>query len=370
MMNCQARNRKIMAAIKSTAHYSVDKTQPVLVTGASGYIASWVVRYLLEAGFTVHATVRNLRDEDKFRHLLALKGTDGGNLRIFEADLLREGSFAQAMAGCACVFHTASPFKVQGVKDAQKELIGPAIAGTRNVLDTVGSTDTVIRVVLTSSMAAIYGDAADVLEYPDGTMTEDCWNESSTPTYQSYSYSKTAAEREAWTLAEAQQRWDLVVINPGFVFGPSLTDRRDSTSIDTILSLLSGKYKSGVPELYFACVDVRDVARAHVNAWLRPASSGRHILAAETLSMLQIASILREHSNRRYPIPTSELPAFLLYLVGPVIGFGWKYIRRNLGIAMKFDNRYSKVDLGLEYRPLRQTLLDQLGQLERDGLVG
>jgi nucleoside-diphosphate-sugar epimerase len=370
MTGFRVRNHKNMSAKKSTDHFSIDKNQPVLVTGASGYIASWVVKDLLEAGFTVHATVRDIRNEDKYRHLLVLEGAGGGNLRIFEADLLREGSFAEAMAGCAGVFHTASPFRIQGVKDAQKELIGPALAGTRNVLGAVANTDTVRRVVLTSSMAAIYGDAADVMGYPDATMTEDCWNESSTPTYQSYSYSKTVAEREAWSLAAAQNRWDLVVINPGFVVGPSLTNRRDSTSIDTILSLINGRFKSGVPEIYFACVDVRDVARAHVNAWLRTASSGRHILAAEPLSMLQIASILREHCNGRYPIPTAELPAFLLYLAGPFIGFGWKYIRRNLGIPMKFDNRYSKIDLGMEFRPLRQTLLDHLGQLERDGLVG
>ena len=345
------------------------KPEAVLVTGASGYIASWVVKYLLDEGFAVHGTVRSLNEESRYRHLQALAGAKE-RLRLFEADLLHEGSFDAAMEACAAVFHTASPFRAVGIKNPRMELIEPAVSGTGNVLRSAGRSPGVRRVVLTSSVAAIYGDAADVQEYPGGIMTEANWNNSSSDSHQAYSYSKTLAEKEAWKIAKEQNRWQLVVINPGFVFGPSLTPRTDSTSINSLLAMLNGKYRAGVPDYRFAMVDVRDVARAHVNALLRPGSSGRHILAAETLGFVEMARLLREYRGDRYPIPKSALPSWLLYAVGPFMGFGWKFNRRNLGIPVAFDNTYSKTDLGIDYRPMRQTLLDHLEQIERDGLLG
>ena len=136
---------------------------PVLVTGATGYIASWIVKKLLERGFTVHGTVRNLNDLQKIEHLLQLRAEYPGRLMLFEADLMKEESFDEAMEGCEIVIHTASPFFVQHIKDPDKQLIQPAQLGTRNVLLTANQHPTVKKVVLTSSVAAIYGDAADAL---------------------------------------------------------------------------------------------------------------------------------------------------------------------------------------------------------------
>ena len=85
-------------------------------------------------------------------------------MAYFKADLRDEGSYAEAMAGCQVVFHTASPFKLD-VADPQEELVAPAQAGTRNVLEEVNRTPSVKRVVLTSSCAAIYGDNADLGPY-------------------------------------------------------------------------------------------------------------------------------------------------------------------------------------------------------------
>lgn len=107
----------------------------VLVSGGSGYVASWIVKKLLEEGHIVHTTVRNKEKTDKYQHLLDIERNSDGELKIFEADLLKEGSFKDAMKGCEFVFHTASPFFISGIKDAQKQLIEPALQGTRNVLD-------------------------------------------------------------------------------------------------------------------------------------------------------------------------------------------------------------------------------------------
>jgi NAD(P)-dependent dehydrogenase (short-subunit alcohol dehydrogenase family) len=135
---------------------------PVAVTGASGFIASWIVKLLLEQGAVVHGTVRSLADRAKVAHLDQLSLAYPGRLRLFEAALLEPAGFAAAFAGCAVVMHTASPFVTRRVRDAERELIAPALEGTRNVLRAAGEAGTVGRVVLTSSLAAAYGDSCDV----------------------------------------------------------------------------------------------------------------------------------------------------------------------------------------------------------------
>ncbi|MDP4588773.1 MAG: NAD-dependent epimerase/dehydratase family protein, partial [Flavobacteriales bacterium] len=132
---------------------TIDKTKPVLVTGATGYVAGWLIKELLENGITVHAAVRNPSDEKKVAHLKALSAQTGTPIKFYKADLLQEGSYAEAMEGCELVYHTASPF-TSNYKDAQKELIDPAVKGTENVLNQANKVNSVKRVVLTSSCAA------------------------------------------------------------------------------------------------------------------------------------------------------------------------------------------------------------------------
>ncbi|MGB5541987.1 MAG: NAD-dependent epimerase/dehydratase family protein, partial [Gammaproteobacteria bacterium] len=189
---------------------SIDRSAPVMVTGATGYVAGLLVEKLLQEGLTVHAPVRDPDNPEKLKYLNALASAAPGEIRYFKADLLDEGSYAEAMAGCQLVFHTASPFIVD-VEDPQKELVDPAKLGTRNVLETANRTPSVRRVVLTSSCAAIYGDNADLQQTPGGVFTEEIWNTSSSLAHNPYSYSKTVAEKEAWKINQAQSRWDLVV---------------------------------------------------------------------------------------------------------------------------------------------------------------
>ena len=347
----------------------IDKKNPILVTGASGYIASWIIKFLLDDGYTVHGTVRSKSNKDKIAHLLEIEKNGTGELKLFEADLLVENSFKDAMQNCELVIHTASPFIIQGIKNAQEQLIKPALEGTRNVLETVNETESVKRVVLTSSVASIYGDAIDIKNTSDEIFTEKEWNTTSTESHQPYSLSKTLAEKDAWRMVNEQNRWDLMVINPGFVMGPSLSKRIDSTSIDFMRSIVNGKFASGLPDFYFALVDVRDVAQAHFYAGMLEKANGRHILVAEVKRAIEMAEILKEKFHKKYKLPKSVLPNFMLYLVGPFMGFSWKYLKRNLSIPFKFDNTYSKTDLGIEYTPINQTLIEHVEQLDRDGLI-
>lgn len=347
---------------------SINKDKPILVTGGSGYIASWIVKYLLESGHQVHATVRDTSRADKVAHLQAIADKAPGSLHLFEADLLEMGSFAKAMKGCELVMHTASPFQID-VKDPQKSLVDPALQGTRNVLETCKATPSVKRVVLTSSVAAIYGDAVELKDAPNGIFTEAQWNESSSLSHQPYSYSKTVAEREAWKIAGGQTQWDLVTINPSFVMGPALSQRTDGTSTDFMRSMADGRFKMGVPALSFGVVDVRDVAQAHILAGYTEQAEGRHIVSATDHSMLEMAEMLRHGFGDKYPFPKRELPRLLLFAVGPTQGFPWKFLKRNLGYALRFDHQKSKQALSMEYRPVADTLAAHLEQLEQDGLL-
>jgi nucleoside-diphosphate-sugar epimerase len=346
----------------------INLSKPILVTGGSGYMASWIIKLILEKGWNVNATVRDKSNDEKVGHLLKMGEQFPGKLELFEADLMQKGSFEDAMLDCELVIHSASPFKISKIKEPRKELIDPALEGTRNVLHTAGKTQSVKRIVLTSSVVAIYGDAFDIRNTPNGIFTENEWNNTSSLDYQPYSYSKMLAEKEAWKLAEEQKQWDLVVINPGFVLGPSLTDRIDSTSIDFMLSIINGKYKPGVPEFYFGIVDVRDVSLAHVLAGTKPAASGRHILVAGTLNFPEIVDILKK-THAKYPLPKGKLPKLFVYLIGPLHGLSWKYIKLNVGIPMKFDNSYSIKDLGIEYTPMEKTLTDHAEQIIKSGLI-
>ena len=172
---------------------TIDKSKPVMVTGANGYVASWLVRKLLDEGITVHAAVRNPDKKEKYKHLDELAASASGTIRYFKADLLEDGSYADAMKGCELVYHTASPYFLN-VKNPQKELIDPALKGTQNVLNQASKTDTVKRVVVTSSCAAMHTDATECEVAPGGILTEEMWNTTASLEYQPYYYSKTLAE--------------------------------------------------------------------------------------------------------------------------------------------------------------------------------
>jgi nucleoside-diphosphate-sugar epimerase len=348
----------------------IDKTKPVLVTGGSGYMASWIVKMLLEEGTNVNTTVRNPLDVQKVEHLTTLSKASAGKLKLFKADLLDSGSFDKPMEGCELVMHTASPFFITRAKNPEEELIRPAKEGTRNVLEAAKRTPTVKRVVLTSSVAAVYGDNVDIKLAPGGLFTEKEWNVTSSAEHNPYPYSKTMAEREAWAIAKQQDQWDLVTINPGWIIGPSLSKRKDSMSISTMIQLGDGTFKTGVPELWNGIADVRDVASAHIKAGFTPKASGRHIIVSGEASLFGLANILRKHFGDTYPFPRRQAPKFLFWLIAPLLGYTRKYVSRNVGHQIKFDNSYSKADLGMSYIPVEQTVKDHFQQILDDVLLG
>ena len=342
---------------------------PVLVTGANGYVASWLVKRLLERGFDVHGTVRDPRDPARTSHLRAIERDCPGTLSLFRADLLDPDGFDQAMAQCPLVFHTASPLVVRDVDDPARALVEPATRGTRTVLEAANRTPSVQRVVLTSSIVAIYGDAVDLEGIDEDRFDESHWNSTSSESHQPYSYSKTLAERLAWKMAESQSRWDLVVVNPGLVLGPGLSRHTNAEGVLILRDLGNGVHRFGAAELEFAVVDVRDVAEGHLRAGLITEAGGRHVLVGETLSLIEIADVLHARFGDGFPLPRRTVSKRATVMYAPRIGISHAVAKRNVGYPLRFDNRRARSALGLDFRPAAESVVEHFRQLLDDGLV-
>ncbi|KAM7251241.1 hypothetical protein ACFE04_023124 [Oxalis oulophora] len=281
----------------SSSSVDVGGGKLVCVTGASGYIASWLVKFLLQRGYTVRATVRDPNDPSKTEHLRALQGAKE-RLQLFKADLLDQRVFNSIIHGCHTVFHTASPVDLSlDINDPQLELIGPAVNGTLNILKLCAKTSSVKRVVFTSTFGAVIlngrplaSEVVDETWFSDPTFCKELklW----------YMLSKTLAEEAAWKFAK-ENGIDLVTINPGYVIGPMLQPTLND-SVEMFLDIING------PETflnnYYAYVDVRDVAHAHILASEVPSANGRYVLVRTVIHASNLLNIVREQ------YPTLKLP--------------------------------------------------------------
>jgi nucleoside-diphosphate-sugar epimerase len=332
--------------------------ETVLVTGGGGFVASHLIEQLLAGGAHVRTTVRSLGNAAKMLPLQELMRRYPERLRVFEADLLREGSFAAAMQECSLVFHVASPFMLpEKIKDGRRQMLEPALRGTQNVLASVNATETVRRVVFTSTVGAIFGDYIDVMSMPRQTLSEAHFNTTSSLTHNPYHYSKVMAEKEAWSIAERQNRWSLVSINPGLILGPSITPASESGSLFLLDEMLRGMFFYGMPDMGVTTVDVRDVALAHIRAATTAGAKGRYILAdARMVSFLEMAQMLSAVHRRPYLLPKRQIPGWLIKMAGPLFGLSQEYMRNHIGIRFAVDNRRSIEELGIVYRPLEETL--------------
>ncbi|KAM3316499.1 hypothetical protein ACQJBY_034552 [Aegilops geniculata] len=263
----------------------------VCVTGASGYIASWIVKLLLDRGYTVHGTVRDTADPDKTLHLLALDGAND-RLQLFNANLLEEGSFDAAIDGCECVFHAASPVFFT-IKDPKAELLEAAVSGTLNVLRSCKKAS-VKRVVITSSMAAVTFNGKP--RTPDVIVDETWFSvpELCEKHQQWYILSKTLAEEAAWKFSKDNEL-EIVVMHPTMVIGPLLQPTLNA-SVEVILNLINGS-SSTYPNSAHGWVNVKDVALAHILAYEVPSAGGRYCIVERVAHYLELVKII----SKMYP---------------------------------------------------------------------
>lgn len=332
------------------------------MTGANGFIAGHAIGQLLAAGHEVIGTVREPSKVGRVAHLRAMPGAD--RLSIVAADLLSPDAFLPHV-DVDVVLHMASPYAVD-VSDPKRDLLVPAVEGTLSVLRAASTSTRARRVVLTSSMAAITDE-------PDGRiLTEADWNTKSSLARNPYYYSKTMAERAAWDFIAAEKPgFDLVVMNPFLVIGPSMTVDIN-TSNQTFVDMLAGVYPA-VMALDWGIVDVRDVAAAHVRAVDPQVPPGRYILAAGNMTMAEaVAQMRAEGYTGKLPklSLTGGIGTVLTKLAALSQPAGVRtYLRTHLGRHPRFDNAKSRSALGLAYRSPASALTDTLADLARWGHI-
>uniref|UniRef100_A0A4D5R9U3 Cinnamoyl-CoA reductase 1 n=1 Tax=Scolopendra viridis TaxID=118503 RepID=A0A4D5R9U3_SCOVI len=342
-------------------------TETVLVTGATGYLASHVVKVFQEAGYKVRGTVRSLKDPDKLNWLKNLCPDAKHPLELVEANLLDPGSWKDAVKGCTYVMHVASPFPMGHVEN-EDDVIKPAVEGTKNVLQKCAEAGTVRKVVLTSSVVAVHGE--DEIE-PGKAYTEEDWTNCESKTVGAYSKSKTLAEKAAWDFVknlEGSEKFELSVINPMLILGPVL-NVTSGTSVEVMKRFMENQM-TALPQVGLVICDVRDVALAHLRAMTIPeAANHRHLIYSANMWLKEVADILaKEFRPQGYTIPTMHCPYFVLWLASFFNKTAKSYLSR-VGRQLKIDNTRMRTVLKIEPRDVSSTLNDMVYSLIDHGII-
>lgn len=341
----------------------------VFITGATGFIAKHIISDLLKENYTVIGTVRN---ETKAKHLLdQFKHNPNLTLEIV-ADISQLDAFDQAFAKHASeikyVLHAASPFTLE-INDPVKDLLTPAINGTKSILSAIKKfgSSSVEKLVVTSSYAAIMD--LDKEMDPKTTFSEKTWNPDSMEYCQrspgaAYNGSKVFAEKAAWNFLEENKdnvKFTLTTVNPVYVFGPQavLEDVRSklNTSCEIINKLVHSQIENdSFDDIYGAYIDVRDVARAHIMALQDDKFSSKRLFLTngrfKTQDMLDIL-------NSKIPILKGKIA------VGkPGTGVDFH------DPGAKIDNSATRELLGFSFKTLEETVVDTATQiLEHEGRI-
>jgi dihydroflavonol-4-reductase len=323
----------------------------VLVTGGSGFVGSFCIIALLNAGYRVRATVRSLSKVSAVTDSLIKNGGIPESilterLAFVAADLSKNEGWDEAVAGCTFILHVASPFP-PSVPKHEDDLIVPAREGTLRILRAAKAAG-VKRVVITSSFAAVgYGHP------PQSTpFTEETWTNVNGRGVSPYTKSKTLAERAAWDYVNSPEGkgLELCTVQPTWIFGPVLSEDF-SPSILLVQRLLNGDLP-GCPDLTLGVIDVRDLASLQLLAMTRPEAAGERFLAVSppSVTIKQVAMTLKERlPNASKRVTTMQLPNFLLRILAL---FDQEIASVAPGLGKKLDCTNEKAKRVLGWEPI------------------
>jgi dihydroflavonol-4-reductase len=339
----------------------------VLLTGASGYIGKHITLQLLQEGYSVVASVRNLAKADEVKAAVSpnlAKGFDlDKHLAFVELDLEEDAGWDKALEGVDVLLHTASPFPIASPKD-ENDLIRPAVEGTLRALKAAHKAK-VKRVILTSSVAAIDGN-----DLPAGktAVDESMWTDVNHPLGgAAYTKSKTLAELAAWDYVKSTApEIELTSINPVLVIGAPL-DNHFGSSVSIIERILKAS-DPVLPDVCMSIVDVKNVAEMHVNAIKVKESKGERFLAsAETVSFIEMAKTIKAAYPTR-KVNTGQAPNFLIKLLSLFDG-EIKRVVPLLGKKILVDASKAEKVLKIKFIPAEQSILETADYLIKNGFV-
>ncbi len=276
--------------------------EKVLVTGSTGFIGLHCIHQLIEKGYSVNGTLRSKSREEEVRSSLKKANLSDANLSLYECDLMSDDGWEKAIDGCDYVLHIASPF-INGLPDHEDDLIKPALTGTQRILKLSAANPQIKKIIITSSFAAV-GDTFN----GQTVFNESDWSDPNNNKISAYNKSKTLAEKSAWDFMESNPSFKLTVINPVGVIGPMLSDDIGTSNL-FVKKILDGS-TPGNPGLHIGFVDVRDVARAHVDSIKNEKSDNKRIiLSKDEIWVSELSEILR---NLGYKAPKRNIPKWLI----------------------------------------------------------
>jgi len=352
----------------------------VVVTGATGFVASHIIEHLFQKGYVVHGTVRDPSNEKKTAFLRELEKKYDAKLKLFKADLLEPSPFDLAVEGCSSFLHVASPVIQGGMENQQ--MLDSAVQGTLSALN-AAQKGKVKTMVITSSVASISPSKAkaftrlDDCKYP---YNESDWNDIATLDKMTYAFTKVQAElaTNKWLSEFDKPPFRLATVHFPLAFGPLLTNRVTS-SMTVLHSTITGEYPFLVP-LYFNIVDVRDVARAHVHLLEHKQAHGRYIVSINqhlsTKSWPDIGNdILETEDLKSLPVATFTLPpwmfSFLVWMQVDKLLTEYHVKAAYFGYQCGYDGTKITNELGFEYQytDMKATIQDGARSMLRLGVA-
>jgi dihydroflavonol-4-reductase len=302
------------------------------IIGGSGFIGSHITELFLKNNFQVKVSATNINREDKYEHLMGFKNAD--NLYISELDVENRAMLDEFITDCDYIIHAGTPF-ILDFYDAEKQLFNPTVRGTENFLELISRSSNIKKVVIIASVAGwntnfpLPADGKDFNDTYDETQLRYTSTES-----HPYAQAKFLANQVVCNFIEEHLSlsFEISTVSPTFVIGKSLSNREDSTS-SGMQFLIKNRiapndfvqflYDTDVP---FAMVDVKDVAQAVFNAALTEGLHGKdYLLSSETYKTSDIHEMLNNRAPKNRP-------------------------------QIIYKNDLAKKDLGIQFKPVEETL--------------
>ena len=322
----------------------------ILVTGGTSYIGKHVIAQLIEKSYSVRTTVRDKAKVEEIKSDIEKHLNKQISLDVHIADLLKDDGWEDALKGCDAIIHVAGPFPMS-YEGGEKELTGPHQDGAMRVFRFAKDLG-INRIVLTSSVASIWNDSTveDTVRYID----ETAWSNLNDDNLDAYTKGKALKEKAAWDFVAENDSIKLTTILPSVVLGPGIGSPVRRGSMEYMLMLIN-KEMPVAPPLKHGIVDVRDVAKIHIDALENDESIGKRVIITEnTYWVRELSEMLNKHGHKA---PTFTPPVFLVKFLAN-FDKTIKPVKPLLGVDISFNTEVAKSVLKYDPIPIEKTIED------------